>query len=93
MTCGHAGWASHASTGRPSSPSCGACSQGPHGLPLGRQAQHEAWPDLPVLRGSSDRGRPEHPLALRMSDGRKGRMAPMAAGGHGQPTCSEHGSR
>ena len=44
----------------------------------GGQAAHEAYPDLPVLRGSSDRGRAAHPLALRMLGGRKGRMAPMA---------------
>ena len=57
------------------------------------QAAHEAYPDLPVLRGSSDQGRATHPLALRMLVRRKGHMAPVAAGGHGQPTCSEHGSR
>ena len=59
----------------------------------GGQAAHEAYLDLPILCGASDRGRAAHPLVLRMLDGRKGHMAPMAARGHGQPTCFEHGSR
>ena len=32
----------------------------------GGQVGDEAYPDLPVLRGSSDRGRAAHHLALRM---------------------------